>query len=371
MGEKTKSTQKKAKQCKYTSIGGQALLEGVMMRGPKLTAMAVRNNRGKIVIEQFKTGGTQRGKFAKLPLVRGIFALVDSLSVGYKCLMRSADLSGLTEEEEAEKAKRKKPSKFMESLENLLEKFMGPIAMVLAVILGIGLFMYLPVQLYSWLAKAVPAISESYLLRSLFEGIVRIAIFVGYIAATAAMKDIRRTYQYHGAEHKTIFCYEKKLPLTVENVRKQIRFHPRCGTSFLVLMLLVGVVISLFIRTTNPVLRTLFKLLTFPVLIGIGYEIIRFAGSHDNLFVRIVSAPGLWIQRLTTKEPDDSMIACAIAAMLRVIPETEEAQNAARKTDAAKTPDENAPDENAPEQQTETPAACSADAPNAQTPVSE
>lgn len=318
-----------AEKSKYTSIGGQALLEGIMMRGPKITAMAVRNRQKKIVIEQFKTKGQERNRFCRLPLVRGMFGLIDSLSVGYKCLMRSADLSGLAEEEEAEKARKKKPSRFLQGLEKVLEKFMMPIATVLAVALAIVLFMYLPVQLFTWLAKAVPALEGNYFLRSLFEGVVRIAIFVAYIACTSLMKDIHRTYQYHGAEHKTIFCYEKKLPLTVENVRVQSRFHPRCGTSFLVLMLLVGIVISMFIRTTNPILRTCFKLLTFPILIGIGYEIIRFAGKHDNLFVRIVSAPGLWIQRLTTKEPDDSMIECAIAAMQRVIPEAETAEQPA------------------------------------------
>ena len=150
---------------------------------------------------------------------------------------------------------------------------------------------------------------------------MRILLFVGYVWATSLMKDIRRTYMYHGAEHKTIFCYEKGLPLTVENVRVQSRFHPRCGTSFMVLMLIVGIIVSMFIRVDNLLLRTALKLLTFPIVVGVGYELIKLAGRSDNLFTRIISAPGKWLQHITTREPDDSMIECAIAAMEKVIPE--------------------------------------------------
>ena len=307
---------------KYTNIGGQALLEGVMMRGTEHTAMAVRNTDGDIEIEIYPTVRKQRAAICKKPFIRGIFGLIDSLAVGYKCLMRSADLSGMAEEEETEKqARRAKKSKWSLKMEDALEKFMMPIATVLAVALAVLLFMYLPVQLYTWLSQAIPSIAENYFLRGVFEGVIRIVIFLAYVMATALMKDIRRTYQYHGAEHKTIFCYEKGLPLTVENVRKQKRFHPRCGTSFLVLMLLVGIIVSMFIRVGNPVLRTALKILTFPILISIGYELIQFAGRHDNLLTRILSAPGLWTQRLTTKEPDDSMIEVAIASMKRVIPD--------------------------------------------------
>jgi len=307
---------------KYTNIGGQALIEGLMMRGPKRTAMAVRNTRGEIQIEMYPTHAKERSKITKWPFIRGIFGLVDSLKLGYRLLSRSAELSGIAEEEP--KKKKKEPSAFSKKMEKLLEKFMMPIAVVFAVVMGVGLFMYLPVQLFNWLALAFPAIAGSHLLRSLFEGLVRVAIFVGYVAATALLKDIRRTYQYHGSEHKTIFCYEKKLPLTVENVRKQSRFHPRCGTSFLVLMLIVGIVVSFFIRATNPVLRTALKLLTVPLLIGIGYELIQFAGRHDNWLTRAISAPGVLIQHITTKEPDDSMIECAIEAMVRVLPDAKE-----------------------------------------------
>lgn len=309
---------------KYTNIGGQALLEGVMMRGSVHTAMSVRNTAGDVEIEVFPTVRKERPAICKKPFIRGIFGLIDSLAIGYKCLMRSADLSGMAAEEEAEKqARRAKKSKFALKMEDLLEKFMMPIATVLAVALAVLLFMYLPVQLYTWLSMAFPSIAQNYFLRSVFEGVIRIIIFLAYVMATALMKDIRRTYQYHGAEHKTIFCYEKGLPLTVENVRAQKRFHPRCGTSFLVLMLLVGIVVSMFIRVDNPFLRTGLKILTFPILISIGYELIQYAGRHDSRLTRIISAPGVAIQHITTREPDDGMIQCAIESMLRVIPGAE------------------------------------------------
>ena len=307
---------------KYTNIGGQALLEGVMMRGSVHTAMSVRNTAGDVEIEVFPTVRKERPAICKKPFIRGIFGLIDSLAIGYKCLMRSADLSGMAAEEEAEKqARRAKKSKFALKMEDLLEKFMMPIATVLAVALAVLLFMYLPVQLYTWLSMAFPAIAQNYFLRSVFEGVIRIVIFLGYVMATALMKDIRRTYQYHGAEHKTIFCYEAGLPLTVENVRIQRRFHPRCGTSFLILVLLVSIVVSMFIRIDNVPLRMFVKLLTLPLIIGIGYELIKLAGRKDNLLTRIISAPGIALQHLTVFEPDDSMIECAIAAMKKVIPD--------------------------------------------------
>ena len=299
-------------QAKKTSIGGQALIEGIMMRGPQKTAMAVRNDKTKeIILEEYTTKGANRMKLLKLPFIRGIFNMIDSLSFGYKCLMRSAELSGLEDEET-----NKTPSTW----DKIFEKLMMPIATVLAVALALGLFVYLPMQLWKWLTAASPATAQNYYLRACFEGVMRILLFVGYVWATSLMKDIRRTYMYHGAEHKTIVCYEKGLPLTVENVRPQVRFHPRCGTSFMVLMLIVGILVSMFIRVDNLLLRTALKLLTFPVVVGIGYELIKFAGRHDNLLTRIISAPGKALQHITTREPDDSMIECAIAAMEKVIP---------------------------------------------------
>ena len=301
---------------KKTSIGGQALIEGIMMRGPKVTAMAVRNDKTKeIILEEYPTKGQDRAKFFKLPFIRGIFNMIDSLSFGYKCLMRSAELSGI-EDEEDEKKKAKGPSAW----DKLFEKLLMPIASVLAVALALGLFVYLPMQIWKWITFSAPAVAQNYTLRACFEGVMRILLFVAYVWATSLMKDIRRTYMYHGAEHKTIFCYEKGLPLTVENVRPQVRFHPRCGTSFMMLMLIVGIVVSMFIRVDNLVLRTGLKLLTFPVVVGVGYELIKLAGRADNLFTRVISAPGKWLQHITTREPDDSMIECAIAAMEKVIP---------------------------------------------------
>jgi len=187
-------------------------------------------------------------------------------------------------------------------------------------VLAFGLFLWLPMQLWKWLQIPFPGLENRYFWRAAFEGVVRIIVFVLYVWATSLMKDIRRTYMYHGAEHKTIFCYEKGLPLTVENVRPQVRFHPRCGTSFMVLMLIVGIIVSMFIRVDNLVLRTGLKLLTFPIVVGVGYELIKLAGRADNVFTRIISAPGKWLQHITTREPDDSMIECAIAAMEKVIP---------------------------------------------------
>ena len=300
---------------KKTSIGGQALLEGIMMRGPKVTAMAVRNPEGEIILEEHPTRGTERAKFFKLPIIRGVFNMVDSLAAGYKYLMRSAEISGVDAEEEKRKAEN---PKWYDA--PIVDKLLMPIATVLAVVLAVVLFFWLPMQLFTWLSAAVPALDGHYLLRAVFEGVLRILIFVGYVWATSLMKDIRRTYQYHGAEHKTIFCYEAGLPLTVENVRVQRRFHPRCGTSFLILVLLVSIVVSMFIRIDNVPLRMFVKLLTLPLIIGIGYELIKLAGRKDNLLTRIISAPGIALQHLTVFEPDDSMIECAIAAMEKVIP---------------------------------------------------
>ena len=324
---------------KVTSIGGQALLEGIMMRGPEKTAMAVRHTSGEIIIEEFETKGKDRGKFFKLPFIRGLFNMYDSLSFGYKCLMRSAELSGLEEEEEKQKKEKKnKKNKDPEKESKVFEKVLMPIATVLAIIIGLGLFMYLPTKVFDWIANASPAISgmvlpdgshpySYYLIKAAISGVLRIIIFIGYVWATSLLKDIKRTYMYHGAEHKTIFCYEAGLPLTVENVRKQKRLHPRCGTSFLILTLIVGIVVGMFIHIDNTILYTACKLLTFPIVIGVGYELIKLAGRKNNIFTRVISAPGMWLQKITTREPDDGMIECAIKAMELAIPEEEGSDN--------------------------------------------
>ncbi len=304
---------------KKTSIGGQALLEGVMMRGPEKTVMAVRHVAGHIVTEEVASAGTtERPRFWKIPVLRGLYGMVESLSVGYKCLMRSAELAGLETEE---------PEKPTTAAQKAGMSVLMVLSTVLGVALALGLFMYLPSLLYNLLAGALDAgsnaafWSNNAVLRGVFEGVLRLALFLAYLLLVTMMKDIRRVFMYHGAEHKTIFCYENGEELTVENVRRQSRFHPRCGTSFLMLTLLVGIVISICIRVETVWLRVLIKLALLPLAVGVGYELIKLAGRKNNRFTRFISAPGLWIQRLTTKEPDDSMIECAIAAFLPVIPE--------------------------------------------------
>ena len=343
----------KEKSCSIkTSIGGQALIEGIMMRGPKRSAMAVRNTQGEMVIEEWDTKGSERGKFFKLPIIRGVFNFADSMVSGYKCMMRSAEISGLEEIEEeerrikeakkAEKAAKKAAKKGIvleekeaetDQIETASEKkdekktstltnVIMVLSVVLAVVIFVGLFMWVPSFLYTQLGKLAPSIAENRFLKSVFEGVMRVGLLIAYMALVSLMKDIRRTFMYHGAEHKTIFCYEQGLELTVENVRKQKRFHPRCGTSFLIIMVLVGIFIGFFIPAGIPNLaRVGIKLLLVPVIMGIGYELIKLAGKHDNLLVRIISAPGMWMQRITTVEPDDEMIECAIVAIKKVIPD--------------------------------------------------
>lgn len=319
---------------KKTSIGGQALLEGIMMRGPKVTAMAVRNPQGEIVLEEEPTRGQTRPKICRLPIIRGVFGMIDSLVGGYKYLMRSAEICGAdAEEEEKARAKREKknaerakkglpPLEGASFSEKLINAVLMPLATALAFALAFVLFFWMPAQLWKWLQPILPgSVANNYFLRALFEGVLKIALFVGYVWATSLMKDIRRTYMYHGAEHKTIFCYEAGLPLTVENVRIQRRFHPRCGTSFLILTLLVSILITTFIRIDSLPLRLLVKVPTLPLIVGLSYELIKFAGRTDNKLTRIISAPGIALQHLTVFEPEDGMIECAIRAMEKVIPD--------------------------------------------------
>lgn len=336
---------------KKTSIGGQALIEGIMMRGPDVSSMAVRHTSGEIVLETWDTDGRNRSEFWKFPLVRGVYAFIDSMAVGYKCLTRSAELSGLEDDEEEKPQKAETESepdaagqipkepvetaaavphedKPAEKEDGWFEKFgmtfITTLSVILGVVIAIGLFMMLPIYLYSLIVKAAPSF-DNQVLRAVMEGLMRIILFVGYITVISLMKDIRRVFMYHGAEHKTIFCYEKGEELTVENVRHQRRFHPRCGTSFIVLMLLIGIIVSAFISSESLLLRTGLKLLVFPIVVGIGYELIKLAGRSDALIVRIISAPGLWLQRVTTKEPTDDMIEVAIKAFKAVIPKDPDA----------------------------------------------
>ncbi|HHW45620.1 MAG TPA: DUF1385 domain-containing protein [Clostridiales bacterium] len=303
---------------KATTIGGQALIEGIMMKGPDKTALCVRLPGGDIDTSYMNERRLKdRYKILGLPVIRGSVAFVESMISGYKALMISAEKSGYAELEE-EKDKDSKSSK------RLLDAIMI-IAAVLGILLAVVLFTWLPAYLFNLINRAAGHSITP--LRTLFEGIIKMIVFIGYIAAVSRMKDIKRIFMYHGAEHKAIFCYENGEELTVENVRKNRRFHPRCGTSFMILMLIVGIIVSGSISHFFPsVAGQLYiwvpvRLLLIPLICGIGYELIRICGRYDNILTRIIAAPGLWLQRITTKEPDDGMIEVAITALMAVIPE--------------------------------------------------
>lgn len=309
--------------CKKTSIGGQALIEGIMMRGPEKSVMAVRMKDGSIDVSEMNIKSVKdKSVIFRWPIIRGVVNFVESMIVGYKAMMESAEKSGYLDEleEEDDKGEKKDSGKLMTVI--------MIVATVLAVVLCVGLFIYLP----SLAFKGVNHLAGGALsaIQAVFEGVLKIAIFLGYMAAVSMMKDIKRVFSFHGAEHKTIFCYEAGAELTVENVRKQRRFHPRCGTSFMILILIVSIFLTLILDAVFPWLkgvlwlRTIIKLLLIPFTCGIGYELIKICGRHDNIVTKIVAAPGLWIQRITVKEPDDAMIEVAIAAMNEVIPENGE-----------------------------------------------
>lgn len=309
---------------KYTSIGGQALIEGIMMRGPLKTSMAVRSPEGEIVVEDVECKSvSQRPSIFKLPLLRGIYGFIDSMALGSKTLMRSAELAGESDEEE-------ELTPFEQKLNDIFGEKLFNIIMTIAMVLGFGiailLFFVAPSAIYSGLAMLLPALKGNILLRSIFEGVFKIVMFILYIFLCTRMKEMHRVFEYHGAEHKTIFCYEAKQELTVENVRKFKRFHPRCGTSFLIIMLILGIVLGMCIQIETVWLRTIIRLCCLPLVMGFGYEIIRFCGKHDNLLTKILSAPGMWMQHITTFEPSDDQIECAIAAIKAVIPEDSEGE---------------------------------------------
>lgn len=302
---------------KYTSIGGQALIEGIMMKSPEKTALAVRTPDKKIDITYLNGKSIrEKHKILKLPILRGIAGFVESMIQGYKAMMLSADKSGFTDLEEEEKEKTESNKK----KESALMSAIMVIATVLGVALAVVLFMLLPrlaVQGLRTLFKA----EFSPVVRSSLEQLLKLTIFVAYVWAVSFMEDIKRVFMYHGAEHKTIFCYEKGLPLTVENVRTQRRFHPRCGTSFMILMILVSIIFSTIVQIIFPSVYNIYwlwvviKILLIPIVCGAGFEVLKICGKYDNLATKIISAPGLWLQRITTKEPEDDMIEIAIAAL--------------------------------------------------------
>lgn len=307
------------KKCSIKSkIGGQALIEGIMMRGIDKASMACRLPDGSIDLEVWAVkGGKNQPWYKKAPFIRGSFNFVSSLIDGYKCLGKSADKQAEDDDEE-------ELSKFEKWLLDKLGDKLMPVIMILSVVLGaalaIGLFTFLPIVV----VKLFDDIIKNSFVLSLIEGVIKITLFVAYVALVSRMKDIHRTFEYHGAEHKSIYCYESGEELTVENVKKQTRFHPRCGTSFILITLIVGILVFSVVTWESRMIRMLIKLALMPAVVGISYEIIRIAGRHDNAVTRVISAPGLWLQRITTKEPNDSQIEVAIEALKAVIPENKE-----------------------------------------------
>ncbi len=297
-----------------TSVGGQALMEGIMMRGPEKMALAIRQPDGEIYTE---VTPLKVRPWQKWPFLRGIFNFADSLINGYKCLMKSADIS-MSDTDEFEETKFDKwvEKKFGEKGTN----FIMAVAAIFGGMLAIVLFMVIPTALVGLLNHFVPLAG----FKTLIEGVIKIAMLVGYMALVSRMKEIARVFAYHGAEHKTIACYEAGEELTVENVRKHTRLHPRCGTSFLLIVLVVSILMFSILPWTSTAWRIVLKLLLLPLVVGISYEIIKLCGRYSNVVTRAISAPGLWLQHITTNEPDDGMIECAIAAVLPVLPENKE-----------------------------------------------
>ena len=311
-----------SKQAKFkTMCGGQALIEGIMMRGPRKQAVVVRKSDGDLEIQE-KELKFIKDKYPILgwPLIRGVVNFCDSMYNGVTALMFSAEFFPEDGEEDEE------PSKFEAWLNDKLgsEKFTALIttlAVILGIAMSIGLFFLLP----TLLGTAVTVVTDSMLARNLAESVLKLLIFVAYLALCSRMGEMKRVFSYHGAEHKTIFCYEAGLPLTVENVRVQPRHHPRCGTSFLFMVIAVSIIVSTIVfaiwPVRNPILRFLAHLAMLPVIVGVSYEFNRWAGRHDGPITKILTAPGLWLQNFTTFEPDDSMIEVGIKALELVLPE--------------------------------------------------
>ena len=310
-----------------TSIGGQAVIEGDMMRGSEKIATVVRKPDGDIAAEIWDVPASRKLKLFKLPIIRGCIGFFDSLVIGIKSLMFSADFVEIDEEDEKkpgkEKPKKEKPAKEKSDKAKDIAIYF---AVMLSLVMSVGLFMFLPKILIEVAVEYIKI--ENHMLKVILEGCVRIALFIGYLSLTSLMPDMKRVFMYHGAEHKSIHCFENGDELTVENVKKQTRLHPRCGTSFLFIVMIVSIVVFSVIRWTGShdfylhiIVPLLLRLALLPVVAGISYEIIKFAGRHDNFLTRIISAPGMFFQKITTKEPTDDQIEVAIAALKAVMPE--------------------------------------------------
>ena len=297
-----------------TSIGGQALIEGILMRGPKKQAIVCRTAEGLVEkVDELKLI-KDRYPILGVPFIRGCAIFLDSMVKGMQALTYSASLVPLEQQGEPDKIDKWIEDHFPA---DKAQKLIIGVAVVLGIALSVLLFIFLPALIVGW----IKALTQSYVVRNLSEGLVRIVILIGYMKLVSGMGDVKRLFSYHGAEHKTIFCYEHGKELTVENVRPESRFHPRCGTSFLLVVVLVSILVNSVVRVSNTFARVGCHLLLLPVVVGISYEINRWCGAHDNRLSAILSAPGKWLQRITTNEPDDSMIECAIRALELVIPE--------------------------------------------------
>ncbi len=312
-----------------TSIGGQALIEGIMMKGPKGTAMSVRLPDGTIDTEFEENTSSSTKPIYKIPVVRGVFAFADSMISGYKYLMKSAE-KAMTEEEKEED---------MSKLDKWLSEHMGEkmmavvtgISSVLGVVLAMLIFLYLPIETVDLFDNFVLKNADISRFHPLIEGVMRIIIFILYMYFVSKMSMIKRVFMYHGAEHKTIFCYENGLELTVENVRKMSRLHPRCGTAFMFVMLILSMTVSFSLvlifpelANINKILWMLIKIAILPLIMGLGYEFIKYAGKHENVLVKVLSYPGLLMQRITTVEPTDDIIEVAIESIKAVLTDNPE-----------------------------------------------
>lgn len=296
-------------------VGGQAVLEGVMMKSGDRVALTVRKDDGtkETKISQF-VSVRKKHKILDLPIIRGVVNFIEMMKLSLSTLNDSADMLGIDEEMQETKFEKWLKKNFGKSVMD----FIMVIAMVLGIALALFLFMFLPTFLTGLIEKLTGDLG---LWKSVIEGGFKVVIFVGYMLLVSLMKDIRRTFEFHGAEHKSIFCYEAGEELTVENVKKHSRFHPRCGTSFMFVMIIISIVVGLFIPWGNKLLRVAIKILLIPVIMGIGYEFLMYAGKHDNFIIRALSAPGLWMQRITTKEPDEEQIECAIMSLKAALPD--------------------------------------------------
>lgn len=308
---------------KKTNIGGQALIEGLLMIGPESSAIALRKADGEIVVEKKEI--PPKGTFSKIPVIRGIIGFVKQMIVGMKALIYSAELVEIEEETD-------EPSKLDKFIEKILgEKIKDVViyfSVVLALVLGIGLFFILPNFLADFITFSVDKTTRSgIVIRNLVEGVIRLALFLSYLALVSKMKDIERIWQYHGAEHKTIHCYEHGEELTVENIKKYTTKHPRCGTSFLFIVMIVSIIIFSLVGWHSRILNILIRILLIPIVAGISYEILKIGGRCERKFMKIINAPGLYLQLLTTKEPDEKQIEVAIEAMKGVLVEDKEADN--------------------------------------------